>query len=195
MDNLAYKDKAYEVLDGKIFYMSPRPIINHTRIIGNIYRIFSNFLFGKKCEPFCDGVEVFLTDKDTVIPDFMVICNKDIIKTKGIYGVPDLIVEVLSPSTAKNDKGYKKDLYEFVGVKEYWIIDINNYSVDVYLLNNGKYELNNIYSILPDYILEDMTDEEKTAHKTEFTTSLYGDNLIIKLEDVFYNVFSNPIEK
>ncbi|WP_411830076.1 Uma2 family endonuclease [Metasolibacillus meyeri] len=52
----------------------------------------------------------------------MIICNQDIIKRDGIYGAPDLVVEVLSPSTARRDKGEKKALYEKHGVKEYWII-------------------------------------------------------------------------
>lgn len=64
----------------------------------------------------------------------MVVCNKDIIKKDGVHGVPDLIVEVISPSTAKKDKGYKKDLYETCGVKEYWLVDTDNRSIEVYLL-------------------------------------------------------------
>ena len=195
MENLAYQNKYYEVLDGKIFYMSPRPAIDHNRVINNISTIFSVFLKGKKCVPFCDGVDVFLTEKDTVIPDFMVVCNRDIIKVDGIYGVPNLIVEVLSPSTAKNDRGYKKDLYERVGVSEYWIVDTSNHSVEIYLLQDGKYILSNMYGLYPDYVIAKMTEEEKAEMKTEFTTSLYGNDLIIKLEDVFYNLFSNPIEK
>lgn len=187
--NLAYQEEyKEEVLNGEIILMSPCPSANHNRIVGNIYRIFSNFLDGKPCETFVDGMDVYLSDKDTVIPDVMVICNPDIIKSTGIYGIPDLIVEILSPSTAKRDKGYKKDLYEKSGVQEYWIVDPLNKAIEVYLLNDGKYRLDNIYSILPDYEIERMKPEEIANIQTEFKCSLY-DDLVISIEKVFARTF------
>lgn len=173
-----------ELLDGKITFMSPRPNISHNRIITNIVTIFNTYLKGKTCETFSDGVDVYLTEKDRVIPDAMIVCNPEIIKTDAIHGVPDLIVEVLSPSTAKNDKGYKKKLYEKCGVKEYWIVDANNKSVEVYLLKDGEYELENLYIIYPDYVIEKMTDEEKSEIINEFKTSLYND-MTVNVNDIF----------
>jgi Uma2 family endonuclease len=188
MSNLAYQDEVWEeMLDGKIVAMSPRPVINHNVVAENITRIFGNFLRGKKCSAFGEA-DVYLTQKDRVIPDAMIVCNKDIIKTKGIYGAPDLIVEILSPGTVKNDRGYKKNLYEKCGVKEYWLVDINSYSIEVYLLKDGKYILDNIYSILPDYLIEDMTEEEKTAIIHKFTPSLFPDMTIV-IEEVFEGMF------
>ena len=190
MGNLAYKydEIPYEILDGKIFCMSPRPATNHNIVKDNLSWIFGNYLRGKKCMPFSDGEDVHLTENDIVIPDYMIICDRNIIKRDGIYGVPDLIIEILSPSTAKNDKGYKKDLYQKCGVKEYWIIDADSRSVDVYLLENNQYVLKDVYIIYPDYMLEKMTDEEKGEIITKFKTSLY-DDLIISLDDIFENVF------
>lgn len=78
--------------------MSPRPAVNHNRVITNISRIFSTYLRTKRCESFSDGIGVHLAEKNIMIPD--VVCNRDIIKSNGIYGAPDLVVEVLSPSTA-----------------------------------------------------------------------------------------------
>ena len=189
MSNLAYSDDYnYEILNGKIVYMSPRPTVNHNIVCNNIHTIFRNFLKGKTCKAFGDGIDVFLTDKDRVIPDVMIICDRSIIKPNGIYGVPNLIVEVLSPGTAKNDKGYKKDLYEQSGVQEYWIVDIQNRLVEVYILEENRYVLNNVYSVYPDYVVEMMNEKEKSEIITDFTTSLYGEELKIALEDIFYDL-------
>lgn len=189
MENIVrnYEDMPYELLDGKVFYMSPRPSTIHNIALSNIFNIFYNYLKGKKCIPFSDGVDVFLDEKNTVIPDVTIVCNPDIVKNDGIYGAPDLIVEVLSPTTANNDKGYKKKLYGRHGVKEYWIVDTNNKSVEIYLIEGESLELNNIYAIFPDYVLNKMTPDEKDNIITEFKTSLF-DDLSIKLEDVFYRI-------
>jgi len=130
MENLAYKNEdRYEIIDGKVVMMSPRPATNHNRIIRNLSILFGIYLKGKRCEAFSDGVDVHLDKKYTLIPDAMIICNKNIIQDDGIHGVPDLVVEVLSPSTAARDKGIKKDLYEKFGVREYWIISQSDKSV------------------------------------------------------------------
>ena len=119
--NLAYQEEPREeLLNGKIFMMAS-PSVNHSTVASNIYYAFRTYLKGKTCRAFNDGVDVYLTEDDRVIPDVMIVCNKNMIALDGIHGAPDLIVEVLSPSTAKNDRGYKKDLYEQSGVKEYWI--------------------------------------------------------------------------
>ena len=133
-ENLAYQEAPrMELLNGKIVMMSS-PSVNHNIISFNIARIFSDYLAGKNCMAFHDGVDVYLTNQDRVIPDAMIVCNKNIIQMDGVHGAPDLIVEVLSPSTSKNDRGYKRDLYEKSGVKEYWIIDPLTRSIEAYLL-------------------------------------------------------------
>lgn len=193
MSSTAYKDEDWvEMLDGKTIAMSPRPTVNHNIITVNITRIFGNFLSGKSCTVFGDGVDVHLTKKDIVIPDVIIVCNKDIIKYDGIYGTPDLIVEVLSPSTAKRDKGYKKNLYEKCGVKEYWIVNTESRSVEVYLLKENKLEYEEIYTVYPDYLIKKLSDEEKKEMVYEFTTSLFPD-MIISLEKIFEGMFPNLI--
>lgn len=189
--NLAYQDDAWEkrreeLIDGEIVMMSPAAT-NHTFTASNIYYLFAHYLRGKKCTPIADGTTVYLTDKDHFVPDFMVVCDRDKIKRNGVHGTPDLVVEVLSPSTAKNDRSHKKDAYERSGVPEYWIVDLSNRSVEVYLLEDGRYKLDNIYILYPAEELEDMTDEEKTALVTEFKCHLY-DDLIIRLDDIFYDL-------
>lgn len=188
MGNLAYEDERWdELIDGKLVMMSPRPAINHNRISANIHNIFYTYLKGKPCEVFADGVDLYLSATNRFIPDCMVVCDKSKVKVNGIYGAPDLVVEVLSPGTAKNDRSKKKQAYEAAGVKEYWIANPADKTVEIYLLQNGQLELDNVYSILPDYALEQMTEDEKAHITTEFKCSLYGD-LLISLDDVFYNV-------
>ncbi len=186
--DLAYQDEIrQELINGQIVLMSPRPMTNHNRVAFNIAYIFERHLRGKKCTTFPDGEEVFLTEKDHFIPDGMIVCDPNKIKPDGVHGAPDLVVEVLSSSTAKRDKGYKKDVYEQCGVKEYWIVNPVDKSIEQYLLQNGKYILNDVYVIHPDYVLKRMSAEEHAAIVKEFKCSLY-DDLIITLDDIFYRV-------
>ena len=187
--NLAYKEEYVkeELINGQVVLMSPQPSINHVNVINNISILFGNFLKGKTCQSFPDSAAVFLTEKDYFVPDFMVVCDPDKVKYNGVYGAPDLVVEVLSPSTAKRDRGYKKQVYEQCGVLEYWLVDVNNKSVEQYLLHDGKFVLNDIYVIQPDYVLDDMSEAEKAELVWDFKCSLY-DDLLIHLEDVFERV-------
>jgi len=163
------------------------PGVLHVDVGINIVNIFKNYLRKKPCKVYNDSVDVYFSEKDRVIPDVSVVCDKNIIKKNGIYGAPDLIAEILSPGTAKNDKGYKKDIYEKYGVKEYWIVDPANFEIDVYLLKDGKYRLDRAYIIFPDYLLEKMTEEQKSKLQYKFKTSLF-DDLIIDIEEVFEDV-------
>ena len=187
MGNVAYKNEYYEVkdelLDGKVVAMSPSAGMNHAFVTDNILNIFKNFLKGKPCKAF-GNLNVYLTDKDRTIPDVMIVCDKNIMKPNGIYGAPDLIVEVLSPSTANKDKGYKKNLYEKCGVNEYWLADAANMSIEVHLLQNGKYVLDNVYSIYADWQLELLNEDEKSAVIYKFSPSQFPD-MVVDLEQVF----------
>ena len=93
-----------EMLDGKIYSMAP-PKVGHNLIASSLYTVFRQYLKGKKCRPFLDWGYVHFTNKDKVQPDVMIICDPDIIKPNGVFGVPELIIEILSPSTAGRDRG------------------------------------------------------------------------------------------
>lgn len=182
--NLAYQeDPREELLHGEIYMMSS-PSVNHNRVAFHIATAFQARLKGKPCEAFADGTDVYLTDNDRVIPDVMIVCNKDIIKNDGIHGAPDLVVEVLSPGTSKNDRGYKKDLYEKSGVKEYWIVDVKPRSIETYLLTDGRYRLDGVYQLPTD----DMTERDREACTDTISASLSND-FCIPLEEIFYNLF------
>lgn len=198
MNSLAYDDEISakirtEIIDGKIIMMSPRPRISHNRACTAISRELSSYLKGKQCEAFSDGVDVFLDEKNRFIPDVMIVCNRDIIRDDGIHGAPDLVVEVLSPTTARFDRGRKKDAYEKAGVREYWIVDTISRFVEVYLLNeNGRFELDNIYY---HYTAEEKAEinalpqgsKDKVEICDEIKVSLYND-LTVNLNDIFERI-------
>ncbi len=184
--NLAYQEEPREELLGGRIYMMSSPTVNHSQIASNIYYAFRSYLKGKTCRPFNDGVDVYLTENDRVIPDAMIVCNKNIIRLDGIHGAPDLVVEVLSPGTAKNDRGYKKNLYETAGVKEYWIVDPISHSIEVYILADGKFVLDEVYALYP--AGAGVTDEEREETKKEIQVSLYND-FCISLEEIFKDLF------
>lgn len=187
-ESLPYQEeRKEELIGGKIVMMSPASS-GHTYAADGILSIFRHYLRGKKCIPFGDGLLVHLTDQDKFVPDAMIVCDRSKIGRNGIYGPPDLVVEVLSPSTAKNDKGYKKDVYEKSGVPEYWIVNPSEKSIEVYLLENSRYTLDNVYTRYPDEELAEMTYEEKAVVVTEFKCHLY-DDLIIHLDDIFGDWF------
>jgi len=188
--NLAYQyedERPSEIIGGKVVMMAGATV-KHNHISGNIFSIFHRYLKGKKCIPFGDGTKLFLDEDNQFIPDGMIVCDKDKVKEDGVYGAPDLVVEVLSHSTAKNDRGKKKDAYERVGVGEYWIVDPANKTVEVYLLKEERFVLDNTYSIYPDFIFDHLlTEAERAAIPESFKCSLF-DDLEIRLEDVFDRV-------
>ena len=185
--NLAFQNEfREELINGEVVAMSPAAS-NHNRIAGDIYGIFWSYLKEKKCEPFGDGEAVFLTKEDHFIPDFMVVCDPDKVKDDGIHGAPDLVVEVLSPSTAKNDRGHKMDVYAQCGVREYWIVSPGDKSVEQYVQKEGRLVLQEVYSIRPAFMLKRMPEEERAAVVTEFKCSLF-DDLIIRLDDIFKRI-------
>ena len=191
--NLAYQDDAWEkrreeLINGEVVMMSPRPTVNHNRVASNIFWLFENHLRKKKCTPFADGVDLYLDEKNNFIPDFMVVCNSDKIKQDGVYGAPDLVAEVLSPKTMRDDKTRKKDAYAHAGVREYWIVSPQEKSIEVYRLNGTEFLLYDVYTLYPDWQFAKMSEEERSEMVTHFKCSLFED-LNISLEDIFYRTF------
>ena len=184
-DGYVEKWKREEILDGKV-YLAPRPTTDHIETEGNLTRLFKNYLWDKNCRFLSEPI-VYFTPKDRFVPDAVVVCDLEKIKIDGVYGAPDLVVEVLSPSTKKRDRAYKKDLYERAGVAEYWIIDVKARSIEVYLANDGKYYLDNIYQVVEDWELDMMDEEDRAEVKFQFKTHLF-DDLIIDVHDVFKNI-------
>lgn len=183
--NLAYEyEPREELIGGKVVAMSPRPTWNHNRIAGRIFHIFETYLEDKPCSAVGDGTDLFLTEEDNFVPDFMVVCDPGKIQYDGVHGAPDLVVEVRSPSTSKRDKTQKKDVYARCGVREYWIVDPFSRTIDQYLLESGDLTLHESYMLYPKGELSVLTEEERAAVPTSFKCSLF-DDLDIVIADVF----------
>lgn len=145
-DYLAWEnDGRIEIMDGQLIMMAP-PSRLHQKISGEIFRQLANFLEGKKCEVYAAPFAVRLfedegnlpEDVQTVFePDISVVCDKNKLDERGCKGAPDMIVEILSPSTAKHDLFYKMRRYGLAGVKEYWVVSPKEQTVQVFLLENG----------------------------------------------------------
>lgn len=147
-------EEMVEIIRGKIFRMSPAPRLKHQQINGNIFAVIHSALKGKNCKVFNAPVDVVLPiknkkkDKSTTVvqPDICVICNPDILEDKAIFGVPDFIIEIVAGKDVKKDTQIKFDLYQEAGVKEYWIVLADIKMVEVFLLENGKYQRLNAFS-------------------------------------------------
>lgn len=193
MNNLAVaydereEKRRVERINGETIRLAAMPAVNHNRVVTNITRLFTNFLNGKRCEAFADGVDVHFDADNTFVPDVMIVCRKEIIKYDGIYGAPDLVVEVLSRSTAKRDRNEKKNIYEKYGVKEYWLVNYADKTIEVYLLRDEKFVLDNVYALFPAWEWEKLSPEEKQRQKLTVKISLY-DDFAVDLRDVFARV-------
>jgi Uma2 family endonuclease len=122
--------------------ISPTPLDVHQQVLGDVF--FGLATFVKKYNSGQIRIalyDVFLSSKNVFQPDICFIANENLhkIEKDGLHGAPDLVVELLSPSTSKYDLDEKKDVYERYGVKEYFIVEPATKSVDHYWLENGEY--------------------------------------------------------
>jgi Uma2 family endonuclease len=146
-------DEYVELIKGKVYKMSPAPRRVHQKLASKIFKKLSRYL--DKCAP-CevyfapfdvrlpqyDANGELKTDIYTVVqPDICVICDPAKLDDAGCLGAPDLVVEILSPSTAKKDLNEKFKIYEESGVREYWIVFPENHVLHIYSLQNDQYEL------------------------------------------------------
>ena len=139
------KDELWELIDG-VPYAMTTPSTEHQRISGNLFSLFHAFFSGKPCEVFHAPLGVFLPKgketleetRNVVIPDLFVICDEKKLEPRGCRGAPDLIVEILSPSSGSRDQLLKLNLYEKNGVEEYWIVDPVLETIAVFKLEPGK---------------------------------------------------------
>ena len=117
----------------------------------------------------------------------MIVCDRSKIHRKGIYGAPDLVVEVLSPSTMNHDRGPKMRHYAAAGVKEYWLVLPLEKSVEVYHGHDGTFELDCVYTQVDAEDLADMDEKDRANIHTVIPVSLY-DDLRVRVEDVFDDI-------
>ena len=154
-EHYTYKDlrswpegERWELIDGVPYDMTPAPGVPHQRISRRLERQIDGYLAGSPCEMFHAPVDVFLPEGqeaedeiDTLVqPDIFVVCDQAKVTDDGIKGAPDLVVEILSPSTAQKDLTLKFRVYERAGVREYWVVHPVDHTLMVFrLTENGQY--------------------------------------------------------
>lgn len=145
-DYLTWDDgERWEIIDGEVYNMSPAPTVSHQNIVTRLATSLSNQLEGKQCTPFVSPIDVVLSEENVVQPDVIVVCDKKKIQASHIHGAPDLVVEILSPSTTLKDRREKKDLYEKFGVKEYLLVDPEEKYAEKYVLQKNRFAVSQIF--------------------------------------------------
>ena len=134
--------KRHEIINGR-HYMNAAPNPRHQAVSRHIqFQLYEQIELKELGEVVNAPIDVQFSDTDVVQPDIVVVLKQNrIITTTKIKGIPDLVVEILSPSNRKYDQQLKKQLYEQNAVPEYWIVDPENQTVDQMKLNaDGRYE-------------------------------------------------------
>lgn len=155
-DYLAWReDERIEIIDGKPI-MQAAPSRKHQQISFEICRQLGNYLEGKNCSAYAAPFTVRLFEEkeespeavtEVFEPDIAVICDKNKLDDKGCKGAPDMVVEILSPSTARYDQFIKLGKYQQAGVKEYWIVDPLNQTVQVLFSENKIFHTVDVYTL------------------------------------------------
>jgi len=148
--------RRYEVIDGSLELMSPGPSPTHQSVSGEL-----QFLLRTSCNSdykiFGAPLDVILSDTDVLQPDILMVHRSrlQIVTNRGVEGPPDLIAEIVSPSSRKRDKVVKMRTYARYGVPEYWIVDPETRTLEQYRREDGGfYELCDLFegddAVVPD---------------------------------------------
>lgn len=133
----------YQLIEGELI-MTPAPNPRHQIISANLFKKLADFVNGKGMGVILySPIDVYLGRENAYQPDIVFISKdrQDIIQEDGIYGAPDLVIEILSPSTARYDLREKFRIYEKYGVKEYWIVDPEITSIEIYTKEREHFSL------------------------------------------------------
>lgn len=158
--NWRFKERI-ELIKGKIFKMSPAPLVIHQAISMNLISFFNKRMDYAPCKLFCAPTDVKLigtsfkrrkiADNEifTVVqPDIIVVCDPEKLEDpRSINGAPEMVVEILSPGNTKTETKHKLNLYEENGVLEYWVVHPPYKFVEVYVLKNNCYSKPTIYEL------------------------------------------------
>jgi Uma2 family endonuclease len=146
-----------ELIKGKVFKMTPAPASSHQKISWNISGELYSYLKKKPCQAFSAPFDVKLPSRTavndsqiyTVVqPDICVVCDAHKIDRKGCTGAPDIVIEILSPGNSQKELRNKYEVYEESGVKEYWIVSVQNLSFLRYTLNvEGRYQASRLLTL------------------------------------------------
>lgn len=134
-------DERWEIIEGVAYDMSPAPAIRHQRVSMELEsRLRSHLsLSGSPCEMFHAPADVVFDEHNVVQPDIFVVCDEQKITERSIQGAPDVVIEILSPSTTVKDRREKKRIYERFGVLEYLLVHPGEDYVEAYRLEGAAY--------------------------------------------------------
>ncbi|EGW41343.1 Uma2 family endonuclease [Desulfosporosinus sp. OT] len=141
------ENERWEIING-VPHLQSAPTWQHQAISRELLTQFNNYLKDKSCQVFASPFDLRLPEKDendeettfVVQPDLIIVCDKKGLKGTGYFGTPTLVIEITSPATARNDKVWKFNKYEKVGVQEYWIVEPDGKFISVYTLQpNDRY--------------------------------------------------------
>jgi Uma2 family endonuclease len=165
-----------EEINGVIFALAS-PSGFHSAALLNLAYALKSFFKDKKCDVFT-YIDITLDENINLVPDLSVICdyNKFTKGRKKYRGSPEIVIEILSPSTAKRDRADKFELYEKYAIKEYWIVDVSNKLLEQYVLSDGKYNRPLVYVAL---------DEEERDENDTVLNSVVFPELTINISEIF----------
>ena len=149
----------YEIIGGHLI-VSPSPSYRHQQVSFQLSVVLGGYIaVHGNAQAVAAPMDVYLSPNDVVQPDLLVVLNEraEIIKSRGITGAPDVVVEIISPSSMETDFLKKSKLYERFGVQEYWIVNPENQMVSVQTLDGDRFAIAGEYSrddILTSQVLE-----------------------------------------
>ena len=171
-------DEMVELIRGKVFRMSPAPSTYHQMISANLTREISTYFKNRQCLVFVAPTDIYLPISDSkgrpntvVQPDLLIVCDKNKIKPNGIYGAPDLIIEIISQHTSKKDLKLKYEVYQESKVKEYWTIYPKDHILHIFTLDEKT-----------EYVLQGIYTQDDVVCPVLFP------ELIINLRDIFQEI-------
>jgi Uma2 family endonuclease len=147
-------DERWELIGGIPYNMSPAPNRRHQKILLKLGRHVAEFFDDSTCEVYLAPFDVRLSEdysddhliENVVQPDLTVFCKMERLDEKGAVGAPDLVVEILSPTTARKDMKEKMLLYQKFAVREYWLVDPELNQIEVMVLDvQGRFQLKNTF--------------------------------------------------
>ncbi len=135
-------ENRYELIDGELVVLSSHSWI-HQDILGNLMLMLHDFVRSEKIGESVPGLlDVFLSEHDVFHPDLLFISNerRRIIRSNGLHGAPDIVIEILSPETERRDLTVKRERYEMFDVREYWQVNTTAETITVLRSKDGKFE-------------------------------------------------------
>ena len=182
------RETFYEIINGeKILYSSGT--IEENLVTGNLLMLFAMHVKNKRLGFIFPHLVTELPDGNIVIPDIIFFDKtQEKIGVKNPHnrfrGVPDMVAEIFSRSTMRRDISVKKDIYERNGIMEYWIINPWSETIEVYLLRDGKYFLDDVYQNYSENELAELTEEERAEVKMEIPVAVL-DDFKVKIRNIF----------